>query len=287
MILQKGWYIMKNLETIKGYKELKAERNQFKQNALEAIDKILDGIDDVANIEECFEIRTELEAVYLMCNMSDNRITILINNTNLDFALIELDKDETIKDIAIISPEDAAKKINQFIHQNCPSVAHENYSSCPEGVLNKLQKFYDGSILINGHKNILIQIIDELIAAESLKTNTIKELVIESLKRKMHSRIIKIDELELHQISEEKQLREYASWWDLDLINELLEKINYQKDVINIIIQYKEDSLKISRMKNIDPVYPMEKLERLLYDANDRLIEIENEIDKLYNKLMK
>lgn len=286
MILQKGWYIMKNLETIKGYKELKAERSQFKQKALEEVNKILDDIDDVANIEECFEIRTELEAVYLMCNMSDNRITILINNTNLDFALIELDKDETIKDIAIISPEDAAKKINQFIHQNCPSVATESYT-CPEGVLNKLQKFYDNTSLIICHKNILIQIIDELIAAESLKTNAIKELVIESLKRKMHSRIIKIDELELHQISEEKQLREYASWWDLDSINELLEKINYQKDVINIIIQYKEDSLKISRMKNIDPVYPIEKLERLLYDANDRLIEVENEIDKLYNKLMK
>ena len=278
---------MLNRTNIKGYKELKSERSAFKQKALKEIDQILDSIDDVANIEECFEIRTELEAVYLICNMSDNRITILINNTNLDFALIESDKDETIKDIAIISPEDVVKKINQFIHQNSPSVAHESYSSCPEGVLNKLQKFYDNTSLIICHKNILIQIIDELITAESLKTNTIKELVIESLKTKMHSRIIKIDELELHQISEEKQLREYASWWDLDLVNELLEKINYQKDVINIIIQYKEDQLKISRMKNIDPSYPIEKLERLLYDANDRLIEIESGIDKLYNKLMK
>lgn len=278
---------MLNRTNIKGYKELKSERSAFKQKALKEIDQILDSIDDVANIEECFEIRTELEAVYLICNMSDNRITILINNTNLDFALIESDKDETIKDIAIISPEDVVKKINQFIHQNSPSVAHESYSSCPEGVLNKLQKFYDNTSLIICHKNILIQIIDELITAESLKTNTIKELVIESLKTKMHSRIIKINELELHQISEEKQLREYASWWDLDLVNELLEKINYQKDVINIIIQYKEDQLKISRMKNIDPSYPIEKLERLLYDANDRLIKLESEIDKLYNKLMK
>ena len=278
---------MLNRTNIKGYKELKSERSAFKQKALKEIDQILDSIDDVANIEECFEIRTELEAVYLICNMSDNRITILINNTNLDFALIESDKDETIKDIAIISPEDVVKKINQFIHQNSPSVAHESYSSCPEGVLNKLQKFYDNTSLIICHKNILIQIIDELITAESLKTNTIKELVIESLKTKMHSRIIKIDELELHQISEEKQLREYASWWDLDLVNELLEKINYQKDVINIIIQYKEDQLKISRMKNIDPSYPIAKLERLLYDANDRLIKLESEIDKLYNKLMK
>ena len=278
---------MLNRTNIKGYKELKSERSPFKQKALKEIDQILDSIDDVANIEECFEIRTELEAVYLICNMSDNRITILINNTNLDFALIESDKDETIKDISIMSPEDVVKKINQFIHQNSPSVAHESYSSCPEGVLNKLQKFYDNTSLIICHKNILIQIIDELITAESLKTNTIKELVIESLKTKMHSRIIKIDELELHQISEEKQLREYASWWDLDLVNELLEKINYQKDVINIIIQYKEDQLKISRMKNIDPSYPIEKLERLLYDANDRLIKLESEIDKLYNKLMK
>ena len=277
---------MKNL-TIKGYKELKAERSQFKQNALEAIDKILDSIDDVTNIEECFEIRTELEAVYLMCNMSDNRITILINNTNLDFALIELDKDETIKDISIMSPEDTAKKINQFIHQNCPSVAHENYSVCPEGVLNKLQKFYDNTSLIICHKNILIQIIDELIVAETIKTDAIKEDIISTLKRKMHSRIIKIDELELHQISEEKQLREYACWWDLDLLKELVEKINHQKDVINIIIQYKEDQLKISKMKNIDPTDAMEKLERLLYDANSRFEEIENEIDNLYNKLMK
>ena len=30
-----------------------------------------------------------------------------------------------------------------------------------------------------------------------------------------------------------------------------------------------------------------EKLERLLYDADDKLIEVENEIDELYNKLMK
>lgn len=286
MILQKGWYIMKNLETIKGYKELKAERSEFKQKALEAIDKILGGIDDDANIEECFEIRTELEAVYLMCNMSDNRITILINNTNLDFALIELDKDETIKDIAIISPEDAAKKINQFIHQNCPSVATESYT-CPEGVLNKLQKFYDNTNLIICHKNILIQIIDELIAAESIKTDVIKEVIISTLKTKMHSRLIKIDELELHQISEEKELREYAFFWDLNLVEDLIEKINRQKDIINIMIQYKEDQLKISRMKNVNPTVAMEKLQSLLDNANSRFEEIENEIDNLYNKLMK
>ena len=278
---------MLNKTNIKGYKELKAERNQFKQDALEAIDQILDNIDDVANIEECFEIRTELESVYLMCNISDNRIAIIISiNTKSDLALIELDKNEVIKDLSISSPEDVAKKINQFIHQNCPSVATENHT-CPEGVFNKLEKFYDNNILINSHKNILIQIIDELIAAESIKTDTVKELVIESLKIKIHSRMIKIDELELHQISEEKQLREFAIWYNLDLLNELVEKINYQKDIANIIIQYKEDQLKISRMKNIDPAYPIEKLERLLYDANDRLIEVENEIDELYNKLMK
>lgn len=278
---------MLNRTNIKGYKELKAERSQFKQNALESIDKILDDIDDVANIEECFEIRTELESVYLMCNISDNKIAIIIsNNTKSDLALIELDKNEVIKDMSISSPEDVAKKINQFIHQNCPSVATENHT-CPEGVFNKLEKFYDNNILINGHKNILIQIIDELIAAQSIKTDTVKELVIESLKIKIHSRMIKIDELELHQISEEKQLREFAIWYNLDLLNELVEKINYQKDIANIIIQYKEDQLKISRMKNIDPAYPIEKLERLLYDANDRLIEVENEIDELYNKLMK
>lgn len=278
---------MKNLETIKGYKELKAERSQFKQKALEVINQILVDIDDVANIEECFEIRTELETVHLMCNISDNRIAIIISiNTKSDLALIELDKNEVIKDLSISSPEDVAKKINQFIHQNCPSVATENHT-CPEGVFNKLEKFYDNNLLINAHKNILIKIIDELITAESIKTDTVKELVIESLKIKIHSRLIKIDELELHQISEEKQLREYVSWWDLDLVNELLEKIDYQKDIANIIMQYKEDSLKISRMKNIDPAYPIEKLERLLYDANDRLIEVESEIDKLYNKLMK
>ena len=281
---------MLNKTNIKGYKELKAERSQFKQKALEVINQILDDIDDVANIEECFEIRTELESVHLMCNISDNIISIIISiniNTKSDLALIQLDQNEVIKDLSISSPEDVAKKINQFIHQNCPSVAHENYTVCPEGVLNKLEKFYDNNITINAHKNILIQIIDELIAAESLKTDVIKEEIINSLKTKIHSRMIKIDELELHQISEEKQLREYAIWWELDLLKELVEKINYQKDVINIIIQYKEDSLKISRMKNIDPAYPIEKLERLLYDANDRLIEVENEIDELYNKLMK
>lgn len=278
---------MLNRTSIKGYKELKSERSIFKQKALEMINQILDDIDDVANIEECFEIRTELETVHLMCNISDNRIAIIISiTTKSDLALIELDKNEVIKDLSISSPEDVAKKINQFIHQNCPSVATENYT-CPEGVFNKLEKFYDNNVLINAHKNILIKIIDELITAESIKTDTVKELVIESLKIKIHSRLIKIDELELHQISEEKQLREYVSWWDLDLVNELLEKIDYQKDIANIIMQYKEDSLKISRMKNIDPAYPIEKLERLLYDANDRLIEVESEIDKLYNKLMK
>lgn len=278
---------MLNRSNIKGYKELKAERNQFKQEALKTIDQILDDIDDGANIEECFEIRTELESVYLMCNISDNRIAIIISiNTKSDLALIELDKNEVIKDMSISSPEDVAKKINQFIHQNCPSVATENHT-CPEGVLNKLEKFYDNNITINAHKNILIQILDELITAESLKTDVIKEEIINSLKTKIHSRMIKIDELELHQISEEKQLREFAIWYNLDLLNELVEKINYQKDIANIIIQYKEDQLKISRMKNIDPAYPIEKLERLLYDANDRLIEVENEIDESYNKLMK
>lgn len=271
---------------IKGYKELKSERSIFKQKALEMIDKILDDV-DADNMEDHFEIRTELETVHLMCNISDNRIAIIISiTTKSDLALIELDKNEVIKDLSISSPEDVAKKINQFIHQNCPSVATENHT-CPEGLLNKLNKFYDNNILINGHKNILIQIIDELIVAESIKTDAVKEVIISTLKTKMHSRLIKIDELELHQISEEKELREYAFFWDLNLVEDLIEKINRQKDIINIMIQYKEDQLKISRMKNVNPIVAMEKLQSLLDNANNRFEEIENEIDNLYNKLMK
>ena len=272
---------------IKGYKELKSERSVFKQKVLEMIDKILDDV-DADNMEDHFEIRTELETVHLMCNVSDNIISIIISiNTKLDLALIELSKDEVIKGMSMIDFKDASKKINQFIQQNSPAVAHENYSVCPEGVFNKLEQFYDNHILINGHKNILIQIIDELIVAESIKTDAIKEDIISTLKTKMHSRLIKIDELELHQISEEKELREYAFFWDLNLVEDLIEKINRQKDIINIMIQYKEDQLKISRMKNVNPTVAMEKLQSLLNNANSRFEEIENEIDELYNKLMK
>lgn len=272
---------------IKGYKELKSERSVFKQKALEMIDKILDDV-DADNMEDHFEIRTGLETVHLMCNISDNTIGIIISiNTKSDLVLIELTKEEIIKGMSIIDFKDASKKINQFIQQNSPAVAHENYSVCPEGVFNKLEQFYDNHILINGHKNILIQIIDELIVAESLKTDAVKEVIISTLKTKMHSRLIKIDELELHQISEEKELREYTFFWDLNLVEDLIEKINRQKDIINIMIQYKEDQLKISRMKNVNPIVAMEKLQSLLDNANSRFEEIENEIDNLYNKLMK
>lgn len=300
MILQKGRYTMLIKEAIKGYKELKAERSQFKQKCLDSIDKILDDI-HIDIMEECFEVRTELDTAHLMCTIADNTIVVAIsNNTKLDFTEIELDKNEVIKGMSLISPKDASEKINQFIHQNSPTVppvvigndtksnfAPERYSVYPEGVLNKLEKFYDNNILINGHKNILIQILDELIVAETLKTDAIKDDIISTLKRKIHNRMIKIDELELHQISEEKQLRQYAAMWDLNLVEDLIEKINYQKDVINIIIQYKEDQLKISRMKNINPTDAIEKLESLLNDANDRFIKIETAIDKIYNKLMK
>lgn len=285
-------------EAIKGYKELKAERSQFKQKCLDSIDKILDDI-HIDIMEECFEVRTELDTAHLMCTIADNTIVIAIsNNTKLDFTEIELDKNEVIKGMSLISPKDASEKINQFIHQNSPTVppvvisndtksnfAPETYSVWPEGVLNKLEKFYDNHILINGHKNILMQILDELIVAESLKTDIIKDDIISTLKRKMHSRLIKIDELELHQISEEKQLSEYTIWC-LDLIKELVEKINYQKDVINIIIQFKEDELKISRMKNIDQTDAIEKLEKMVKNASDKFNSIEIQIDKIYNKLM-
>ena len=104
---------------IKGYKELKSERSVFKQKALEMIDKILDDV-DADNMEDHFEIRTELETVHLMCNISDNIISIIISiNTKLDLALIELSKDEVIKGMSMIDFKDASKKINQFIYCMC------------------------------------------------------------------------------------------------------------------------------------------------------------------------
>ena len=277
---------MLNRTSIKGYKELKAERSQFKQNALESIDKILDGIDDVANIEEYFEIRTELEAVYLMCNMSDNRITILINNTNLDFALIELDKDEAIKDISIMSPEDVVKKINQFIHQNSPSAAHEKYSSCPEGVFSKLESLYDNTSLIICHKNILIQTISDMISAESLKTDAVKEEIINCLKNKIHKEFNSISSLELKVIEEEKELRQYSYLTDIeseaDLVTDVIDILKDWMDTIDIIIQFKEDQLKISKMNTYNQKeYSIENLEKMIKSANNKLASIEIQIDQL------
>ena len=277
---------MLNRTNIKGYKELKAERSEFKQNTLEVINQILDDIDDVANIEECFEIRTELESVHLMCNISDNRIGIIISiNTKSDLALIELDKNEAIKDIAIMSPEDAAKKINQFIHQNSPSVATENYS-CPEDIFNKLESLYDNTSLIICHKNILIQTISDMISAESLKTDAVKEEIINCLKNKIHKEFDSISSLESKVIEEEKELKQYSYSTDIksevDLIIDVIDILKDWMDTIDIIIQFKDDQLKISKMNTYNQKEcSIEKLEKMIKSANDKLAAIGIQIDEL------
>lgn len=276
---------MLNRTNIKGYKELKAERNQFKQKALESIEKILDDIDDVANIEECFEIRTNLETVYLLCNMPNKTIGIIINNVNLEFALIELDKNEALRDISIISPEDAAKKINQFIHQNSSAVATESYS-CPEGVFNKLENLYDNTSLIICHKNILIQTISDMILAESLKTDAVKEEIINCLKNKIHKELNSISSLELKVIEEEKELRQYSYLTDIeseaDLVTDVIDILKDWMDTIDIIVQFKEDELKISKMNTYNQKeYSIENLEKMIKNANNKLVSIEIQVDQL------
>lgn len=276
---------MLNRTNIKGYKELKAERNQFKQKALESIEKILDDIDDVANIEECFEIRTKLETVHLLCNMPNKTIGIIINNVNLEFALIELDKNEVIRNISIISPEDAAKKINQFIHQNSSAVATESYS-CPEGVFNKLENLYDNTSLIICHKNILIQTISDMISAESLKTDAVKEEIINCLKNKIHKELNSISSLELKVIEEEKELRQYSYLTDIeseaDLVTDVIDILKDWMDTIDIIVQFKEDELKISKMNTYNQKeYSIEALEKMIKSANNKLACIEIQVDRL------
>ena len=284
---------MLNKTTIKGYKELKAERSQFKQKALETIDKILDEV-DAANIEDHFEIRTELETVHLMCNISDNTISINISiNTKLDLALIELSKEEVIKGMSVIDFKDAAKKINQFISQNSPKTEAQFIDGPTEetikNIRTKINYYYDNVKLDICHKNILMQTIDDLITAESIKTDLLKEEILNSLKTKIHNHMIKIDELELKLISQEKELRTYALFLNNEIeVTQLIDILNHQNEITNLIMQYKEDQLKISRMKVYNKrVHSIEILKGLVDDANSRFEEIENEIDELYNKLMK
>lgn len=292
MILQKGRYDMLK-ESIKGYKELKAERSQFKQKALEIIDKILDDV-YAANIEDCFEIRTELETVHLMCNISDNTISIIISiNTKLDLALIELTKEEIIKGMSVIDFKDAVKKINQFISQNSPKTEAQFIDGPTEetikNIRTKINYYYDNVKLDICHKNILMQTIDDLITAESIKTDLLKEEIVNSLKTKIHNHMIKIDDLELKLISQEKELRTYALFLNNEIeVTQLIDILNHQNEITNLIMQYKEDQLKISRMKVYNKrVHSIEILKGLVDDANSRFEEIENEIDELYNKLMK
>ena len=284
---------MLNRTTIKGYKELKAERSQFKQKALEIIDKILDDV-DATNIEDHFEIRTELETVHLMCNISDNTISIIISiNTKLDLALIELSKEEVIKGMSVIDFKDAAKKINQFISQNSPKTEAQFIDGPTEetikNIRTKINYYYDNVKLDICHKNILMQTIDDLITAESIKTDLLKEEILNSLKTKIHNHMIKIDELELKLISQEKELRTYALFLNNEIeVTQLIDILNHQNEITNLIMQYKEDQLKISRMKVYNKrVHSIEILKGLVDDANSRFEEIENEIDELYNKLMK
>ena len=134
-----------------------------------------------------------------------------------------------------------------------------------KNLTNKVTDYMDNMSLIVAHKQILIKIIEDMIIANSIKTDQVKEEILNTLKTKMHKKLISIDSLELKAIEEEKELRQYSSLTDIEseveLITDAIDIMKDGMDTINIIIQFKEDELKISRMKNINPADAIEKLE--------------------------
>lgn len=154
-----------------------------------------------------------------------------------------------------------------------------------KNLTNKVTDYMDNMSLIVAHKQILIKIIDDMIIANSIKTDQVKEEIINRLKTKMHKKLISIDSLELKAIEEEKELRQYSSLTDIEseveLITDAIDIMKDGMDTMNIIIQFKEDELKISRIKNIDPTDAIEKLEKMVKSASDKFASIEIQIDRL------
>ena len=154
-----------------------------------------------------------------------------------------------------------------------------------KNLTNKVTDYMDNMSLIVAHKQILIKIIEDMIIANSIKTDQVKEEIVNTLKTKMHKKLISIDSLELKAIEEEKELRQYSSLTDIEseveLITDVIDIMKDGMDTINIIIQFKEDELKISRMKNINPADAIEKLEKMVKSASDKFASIEIQIDNL------
>ena len=151
---------------------------------------------------------------------------------------------------------------------------------------NKVTDYMDNMNLIVTHKQILIKIMDDMLIAESIKTEAIKEDIINPLKRKMHKELTSIDSLELKAIEKEKELRQYSSLTDIEseveLVSDVIDIMRNGMDVIDIIIQFKEDELKISKMNTYNQKeYSIENLEKMIKSANDKLASIEIQIDQL------
>ena len=151
---------------------------------------------------------------------------------------------------------------------------------------NKVTDYMDNMNLIVAHKQILIKIMDDMLIAESIKTEAIKEDIINPLKRKMHKELTSIDSLELKAIEKEKELRQYSSLTDIEseveLVSDVIDIMRNGMDVIDIIIQFKEDELKISKMNTYNQKeYSIENLEKMIKSANDKLASIEIQIDQL------
>lgn len=150
---------------------------------------------------------------------------------------------------------------------------------------NKVTDYMDNMNLIVAHKQILIKIMDDMIISESIKTEAIKEDIINPLKRKMHKELTSIDSLELKAIEKEKELRQYSSLTDIEseveLVSDVIDIMRNGMDVIDIIIQFKEDELKISKIKNVDTTDAIDRIEKMIKSAENKFASIETQVDEL------
>ena len=150
---------------------------------------------------------------------------------------------------------------------------------------NKVTDYMDNMNLIVAHKQILIKIMDDMIISESIKTEAIKEDIINPLKRKMHKELTSIDSLELKAIEKEKELRQYSSLTDIEseveLVSDVIDIMRNGMDIIDIIIQFKQDQYKITKIKNVDTTDAIDRIEKMIKSAEDKFASIETQVDVL------
>lgn len=150
---------------------------------------------------------------------------------------------------------------------------------------NRVTDYMDNMSLIVAHKQILIKIMDDMIISESIKTEGVKEDIINSLKRKIHKELTSIDSLELKAIEKEKELRQYSSLTDIEseveLVSDVIDIMRNQMDVIDIIIQFKQDQCKIIKIKNVDTTDAIDRIEKKIKSAENKFASIETQVDEL------